>query len=185
MPAGLRRYYGKGHLHFLTFSCYRRLPLLKSARARDVGQASRGSSLPAGRIRGNAGARASLGDRTAGRNAFRHAAKTEAARGAEDAQAKKQRAPWTDALAVCGAERAVARVLATAILRFQCIQQAKDDREAELQAQESSDAQAGDPSEELAVEQLEILRANGKGLGFCRRPKVRRKRTLVSVDVQR
>ena len=35
MPAGLRRYYGKGHLHFITFSCYRRLPLLKSARPRD------------------------------------------------------------------------------------------------------------------------------------------------------
>ena len=36
MPKGLRRYYGKGHLHFITFSCYRRLPLLKRARARDV-----------------------------------------------------------------------------------------------------------------------------------------------------
>ena len=29
MPTGLRRYYGKGDLHFITFSCYRRLPLLK------------------------------------------------------------------------------------------------------------------------------------------------------------
>jgi len=36
MPDGLKRYYGKGHLHFITFSCYRRLPLLKSAHARDV-----------------------------------------------------------------------------------------------------------------------------------------------------
>jgi putative transposase len=36
MPAGLKRYYGKGDLHFITFSCYRRLPLLKTARARDV-----------------------------------------------------------------------------------------------------------------------------------------------------
>jgi putative transposase len=36
MPAGLKRYYGKGHLHFITFSCYRRLPLLKAARARDI-----------------------------------------------------------------------------------------------------------------------------------------------------
>ena len=36
MPAGLRRYYGKGHQHFITFSCYRRLPLLKTVRARDV-----------------------------------------------------------------------------------------------------------------------------------------------------
>ncbi len=36
MPSGLKRYYGKGHLHFITFSCYRRLPLLKTARARDI-----------------------------------------------------------------------------------------------------------------------------------------------------
>ena len=36
MPAGLKRFYGHGHLHFITFSCYRRLPLLKTARARDV-----------------------------------------------------------------------------------------------------------------------------------------------------
>ena len=36
MPKGLRRYYGRGHLHFVTFSCYRRLPLLKDARSRDL-----------------------------------------------------------------------------------------------------------------------------------------------------
>jgi len=36
MPAGLKRYYGKSHLHFITFSCYRRLPLLKTVRARDI-----------------------------------------------------------------------------------------------------------------------------------------------------
>jgi hypothetical protein len=36
MPAGLGRYYGKGHLHFITFSCYRRLPLLTTVRARDI-----------------------------------------------------------------------------------------------------------------------------------------------------
>ena len=35
MTAGLKRYYRKGHLHFVTFSCYRRLPLLKSTRARN------------------------------------------------------------------------------------------------------------------------------------------------------
>ncbi len=34
MPKGLKRYYGQGHLHFLTFSCYRRLPLLGTARVR-------------------------------------------------------------------------------------------------------------------------------------------------------
>jgi putative transposase len=35
MPSGLHRSYGAHHLHFITFSCYRRLPLLNSARARD------------------------------------------------------------------------------------------------------------------------------------------------------
>jgi REP-associated tyrosine transposase len=36
LPVGLQRLYGYGHLHFITFSCYRRLPLLKSAQARDA-----------------------------------------------------------------------------------------------------------------------------------------------------
>lgn len=31
---GLKRYYGRGELHFLTFGCYRRLPLLGTAQAR-------------------------------------------------------------------------------------------------------------------------------------------------------
>jgi putative transposase len=36
MPKGLKRYYGQGHLHFLTCSCYRRLPLLGTVRARNT-----------------------------------------------------------------------------------------------------------------------------------------------------
>src|SRR5437660_3421461 len=36
MPAGLKRIYGRNHFHFLTFSCYRQLPLLKSTRSRDI-----------------------------------------------------------------------------------------------------------------------------------------------------
>jgi putative transposase len=36
MPKGLKRYYGLGHLHFVTFSCYRRLPLLRTNKARNV-----------------------------------------------------------------------------------------------------------------------------------------------------
>ena len=35
MPTGLKRYYGRGDLHFITFSCYRRLPLLETQRARN------------------------------------------------------------------------------------------------------------------------------------------------------
>jgi putative transposase len=36
MPKNLKRSYGKGDLHFITFSCYRRLALLGTARARNV-----------------------------------------------------------------------------------------------------------------------------------------------------
>ena len=36
MPKKLKRYYGRGDLHFLTFSCYRRLPLLRTIRAPNV-----------------------------------------------------------------------------------------------------------------------------------------------------
>ncbi len=36
MPKDLHRYYGQGHLHFLTFSCYQRRPLLDNDAARDV-----------------------------------------------------------------------------------------------------------------------------------------------------
>jgi hypothetical protein len=35
MPRGLHRYYGADQLHFITSSCYRRMPLLRSARSRD------------------------------------------------------------------------------------------------------------------------------------------------------
>ena len=35
MPWGLNRYYGTGSLHFITWSCYRRQPLLNSSARRD------------------------------------------------------------------------------------------------------------------------------------------------------
>jgi putative transposase len=36
MPRGLKRYYGAYDLHFITCSCYRRLPLLGTANRRDL-----------------------------------------------------------------------------------------------------------------------------------------------------
>src|SRR5713226_3314567 len=36
MPSGLKRYYGRGDLHFITFSCYRRRPFLGSSGARNL-----------------------------------------------------------------------------------------------------------------------------------------------------
>jgi putative transposase len=36
MSDGLRGHFGRGDLHFITFSCYRRLPLAKTICARDI-----------------------------------------------------------------------------------------------------------------------------------------------------
>ena len=36
MPRNLNRYYGCGHLHFITFSCHGRFALLGTVRARNV-----------------------------------------------------------------------------------------------------------------------------------------------------
>ncbi|MHB8486842.1 MAG: REP-associated tyrosine transposase [Candidatus Acidiferrales bacterium] len=36
MPKRLERIYGQSHLHFITFSCYRRIALLSSADSRDL-----------------------------------------------------------------------------------------------------------------------------------------------------
>ena len=36
MPKRLHRYYGAGYAHFITTSCYRRLPLLGTSRSRDL-----------------------------------------------------------------------------------------------------------------------------------------------------
>ena len=36
MPKRLKRYYGQGLFHFVTFSCHRRLPFLGAVRARNL-----------------------------------------------------------------------------------------------------------------------------------------------------
>src|SRR5580704_8873974 len=36
MPRNLKRYYGQKDLHFITCTCYRRMPLLNSVRARNA-----------------------------------------------------------------------------------------------------------------------------------------------------
>jgi putative transposase len=36
MPQGLTRHYGQGDLHFVSFSCYHRIPFLKSPQARNA-----------------------------------------------------------------------------------------------------------------------------------------------------
>src|SRR6202045_149752 len=105
MPTGLKRFYGKGHLHFITFSCYRRLPLLKTARARDVfrervGQGARRDGASVARLCGDAGTRPFAVERAAARNALDCITQVEVTRGAEDAEAKKTGLRGTTSIAI-------------------------------------------------------------------------------------
>jgi putative transposase len=162
MPAGLRRYYGKGHLHFITFSCYRRLPLLKTVRARDI------FVKELGKVRDEMGfhllgyvvmpehVHLLMSEPPQG-NAIDGAAEVEAACGTQTAETPKASERGADAIAICGDRRTAASVLAVAVLRFQCVQPRKEERKTELHARESGDSQTGEPSERLAVEQLGIL----------------------------
>jgi hypothetical protein len=150
MPAGRRGYYGKGYWHFITFSCYRRLPLLKTVRARDIFVKELGKVREEMRFHlvgcGDAGACAFVDERAAAGNAVDGAAEVEAACGAETAQAPKAGVRGADAIASCGDGRATASVLAGAVLRFQCIQQRKEEGEVELHACQSRDSRTGETS---------------------------------------
>src|SRR5713226_2858654 len=85
MPRGLHRYYGADHLHFITCSCYRRLPLLRSARSRDRFLSVRTNSpalpLRGGGICRNAGTYPLATERARGRDPFHGDASIEAAHG--------------------------------------------------------------------------------------------------------
>ena len=110
MPAGLQRIYGRGHLHFITFSCCRRLPLLKAACARDI------FVTELGKLRDEMGfhligyvvmpehVHLLLSEPPRG-NTFDRVAEVETARGGETAEGRK-----------------AGGVLAGAFLRFQCLQ---------------------------------------------------------------
>jgi hypothetical protein len=69
-----------------------------------------------------------------------------------------------DAIAVCRDGGTGAGVLAGAVLRFQCVQQGKEDGETELHACESGDPRTGETSARLAVEQLGVLWGRSSGL---------------------
>ena len=59
MPKGLRRHYGQRHLRFVTCNCYRRLPLLRSAQAKNERERSK-TAKPCPRRKPGTGARSRL-----------------------------------------------------------------------------------------------------------------------------
>jgi len=46
MPLGLERRQNTGQLHFITFSCYRRLPYLESSKSKDILEKGGWPTLP-------------------------------------------------------------------------------------------------------------------------------------------
>src|SRR5262249_26343405 len=86
MRISLRRLYGRGDLHFVTFSCYRRLPLLGSVHARDhfvkiPRPGSHRAPIPTVGIRGHAGTCAPVDGGAAGGQPIKLASVVEAESG--------------------------------------------------------------------------------------------------------
>jgi hypothetical protein len=70
MPSGLKRFQKAEGLHFITFSCFHRLPLLEAPAAKDLVEAVleqiRAASGPSLRLRADARACPPAGQRAAG-----------------------------------------------------------------------------------------------------------------------
>jgi REP element-mobilizing transposase RayT len=166
MPAGLQRLYGQGHLHFTTFSCYRRLPLLKSARARDVfvGELARVRERlgfrPIGYVVMPEHVHLLLSEPQRGTpSTVLHDLKLRVARRLRKRQRHAPAGQRT--LPFGGAASAAARILAGTVLRFQCVHGAKEEGKAGVHAWQSRDAQTGIIPKGLGVEQLVELREGG------------------------
>jgi len=162
MPKGLQCHYGRGHLHFLTFSCYRRLPLLKPSAP---GMYCSRACASAHRVRilacwicGHAGARASPDQRAKQRHTFHGVADVETAGFQEIAEATTQKPRGTIPARLSRTGGEAESLLAGALLRLQRVHQPEEAGETGLHAPQSVVPWIGKTPERLAVEQLAILR---------------------------
>ena len=134
MPRKLKRYYGRGDLHFITFSCYRRCALLGTCvcpgtpgSADQVWVFSRG-------LRGHARARSLAGERAEDRHPLHHRAQLKAAGIQAAARQPSERVSWTKTIClprILAAHRSAA-VLAEAIPRLQRLQRREEARETRI-----------------------------------------------------
>ena len=135
---------------------------------------SRRNGISSERVCGDAGACASADQRAEAGDAFDGASETETARGAKVGEAEKAAVRDAVAIAVRGDGRPFARVLAGAVLRFQCVHQWEEEGKVELHACEAGEAGFGGTPEGLEVEQLEFLLRRRCGDGEDRCAEVRR-----------
>ena len=160
----LKRYDGVGGLHFVTFSCYRRRPLLATPRARncfvkilDRVRCKRNFLLLGFVVMPEhvhllvsepAGKNLSVALQVLKQQVSRSLRKTR--------QRPGQGQPATK---VCRTATGRKTFLATTVLRFQRLEREEIQREAGLHAREPGEAGTGFASQTLAVEQLGTLRA--------------------------
>src|SRR6266446_9428405 len=162
MPRGLKRYYGQGQLHFVTFSCYRRLALLGTARARNMFvkelQSLARVWIPAGGLCGDAQPCAFVDERAEKGHAVDGDADAQATgftKDEEEGACELEGAASTSVSQVC---RGGATVLAAEVLRFQRVQSQEEKRKTGVHARDSGGARAREAPQGLAVEQFLFLR---------------------------
>ena len=158
MPKGLHRRYGLRHLHFITCSCYRRLPLFASARAKNLFVAILGEVRDrygfalAGYVVMPNHIHLLIGE-PAKRHPFHRHASLEAARLTSSPPQAAQKTILTSTRAsVSSAKRLVAPILAAPLLRFQRLESVQVRRKTSIHAPESRKTKTGHSSRRLAVE---------------------------------
>ena len=159
MPAGLHRTYGAHHLHFITCSCYRRLANLRTRRARDRFLEILEETRQQYRF-------VVLGyvvmpehfhlliSEPPNRNSFHDYASSETAHGTRTLAEKEMARPATG---IALWRRFAFPVLASSVLRLQCVDNEEEDREAQVYASKSGQAGTRNIAGRVALEQLRFL----------------------------
>ncbi len=114
-------------------------------------------SVPADWVCDHAGTRASADQRAEEKQCVASAAGIEAARIASDARKEEARFERAAFIKVRRCHERGPAILATPILRLQCVERCEEERKTALHSRESSDGAAGEASEGVAVEQLFVL----------------------------
>ena len=159
MPIGLKRHYGRDDLHFLTFSCYRRLPLLGTTRARNI------FVRALGKIRRRYGFRL-VGYVVMPNHVHLLISESEKASPSmvlkalkqvvsRDLRKKRRRTSERQlSLAFSKWGRRIATLLAAEVLRLQCIHSKEEEGKTGVHARESGEPGTGQESGGVDLEQL-------------------------------
>jgi hypothetical protein len=156
MPKGLRRHHGRGDLHFITFSCYERRPVLQTVRARNLfvkilaEVRQRYDFLLVGYVLMPDHVHLLISEPS--KNSFHSGAgfETESFPGPSQEEAPEIRA--ATAITLRGLSNSAAQILAAPVLRFQCVESCEEERKIAVYACESGEERLGDGRQGLALE---------------------------------